>query len=141
MPEFRSKGTRKRKGKAVLFIMAAVIIIGIVGYIAGSPRATGNSSSSGLRGILPSPGRMTKEEWLKKLDENGLNAKIMNRFNGIGCPESEFIEIMGNPDRTQAVGDHIYWYFRCSDGQIQMVIYKGNLEHYGQVLVDTINHY
>lgn len=33
-----------------------------------------------------------------------------------------WIDEIGKPDRTQSVGGSYYWYYRCSDGQVQVVI-------------------
>jgi hypothetical protein len=65
---------------------------------------------------------------------------------GGSCSKDEFVKIMGKPDKTQKVGGDTYWYYSCSDGQIQMVLASGNLTPaYGEIVVlsnsDGINEY
>jgi hypothetical protein len=94
-------------------------------------------------------GGVTKEEWLAKLKENKLDKKIGYHAQfGTGgyCAKEEFIKIMGQPDKTQKVGGETYWYYTCSDGQIQMIVASGNLEpaYGGNVVLassDGINEY
>ncbi len=129
----------KHKRRTVPAILAGILTLSLLAYIAGAPHVAEVTGRTGR--ILRPAGRMTKEQWFEKLTETGLSFEIGYRSQGTGSPRDEFIKIMGGPDRTQSVGDHVYWYYKCSDGQVQLVLYKGNLEIYGRVLVDTINHF
>jgi hypothetical protein len=50
-----------------------------------------------------------------------------------GCPgiarENDIIDAFGKPDRTQTLGNDMYWYWQCSDGTMQVVMsYLQNVE-------------
>lgn len=63
--------------------------------------------------------RPTKQQWkasLAEKDELYRNGRIVN------LKRDEFVRLLGEPDKTQTVGDQTYWYYECSDGQIQLVL-------------------
>lgn len=35
-------------------------------------------------------------------------------------PATQFQQIMGKPNRSQTVGDYVFWYYECSDGTIRL---------------------
>jgi len=80
----------------------------------------------------------TKADWWARLDANGL------RFpdNRLVVQESreKFIDVMGAPDRSQTIGEYTYWYYRCRDGEIQMVMMTMLLDS-GKITTDSINEY
>lgn len=65
-------------------------------------------------------------------------ASVRNNFGwnqGLPLPGNtsvaSFKSTMGEPDKTQSVGDYTYWYYSCSDGMIQIVLDTPVLSYYG----------
>ncbi len=62
-------------------------------------------------------GTLTKAEW---------RSKLRNNFPGFGNNQivmaTTFKSAMGEPARTQSLGNQAYWYYDCSDGGIQVVL-------------------
>lgn len=85
------------------------------------------------------PRRISREEWWAKLEENDL--KFPGNRSVLDVKTEDFIRIMGKPVKTQSVGENMYWYYNCSDGQIQMVIKGWILESYGKIMAETINEF
>ena len=68
---------------------------------------------------------ITKAEWRKKLESRyGQYAHLNIVYQ---WKADDFKRFMGNPSSTQNVGDEAFWYYACSDGQIQLVMDQGNL--------------
>jgi DNA-directed RNA polymerase subunit RPC12/RpoP len=131
---------KKSGGKKIPIIIAVIIAVSVIAHIGGSfGKSGGTSSSDTRRSVLPISGRMSKEQWWNKLEDNKLkfpgNRAVMN------VQKEDFIRIMGKPNRTQSVGEQTFWYYDCSDGQIQMVISGWVLERDGKIFADTINEY
>jgi hypothetical protein len=40
---------------------------------------------------------------------------------------NDFKSFMGEPDSTQTLEDHAFWYYYCSDGVIQLSMFAPNL--------------
>jgi len=67
--------------------------------------------------ILPTQTRMTKQEFRTTLSSmSGVGDNVIN--------EAELFAKFGKPHRTQAFGSDAYWYYTCSDGTIQLVIWQ-----------------
>ena len=67
----------------------------------------------------------TKDAWMTILVSHyGQIAKmhVIGAWNA-----AQFKTFMGEPDRTETVGDQAYWYYDCSDGTIQLVMNAPNL--------------
>jgi len=111
--------------------MVFTLIIGLVlGYLAGSSTIR----SGGVIGALGG-GRMTRKAWMEKVRKNDLL-----RQGGLDIdqlPKDKFLSVMGEPDKSQAVGNEIIWYYHCTDGEIQMILDRNMLEHRGRI--DTMN--
>jgi hypothetical protein len=97
---------------------------------------------SGNNGATPDKVHsLTKAQWRQKLESRGgqqaqlAHQNIIHRWN-----PNDFKQLMGNPSSTQTVGDQAYWYFECSDGQIQLVLNSGSLLGMG-VMEGKINDY
>jgi hypothetical protein len=59
---------------------------------------------------------MTKDEWKAKVEKDFPGFLVADKY-----PEkAKFTSAMGKPARTQTVGGDLYWYYRCSDGMIQI---------------------
>jgi hypothetical protein len=68
---------------------------------------------------------ITKAEWRNKLERRyGQYARLNIAYQ---WKADDFKQFMGNPSSTQNVGDEAFWYYDCSDGQIQLVMDQGNL--------------
>ncbi len=104
-----------------------------LGWLAGRSTATGAGGRLTARVGL---GRMTKEPW---------RAKVNRHFELVGnqfldaVKADEFKRVMGAPSRTQAIGDHVYWYYDCSDGVIQIVTGASSLHSMGIFFGARIN--
>jgi hypothetical protein len=70
-------------------------------------------SSLGTTSFSPSP---TKDEWLSKVP----NSRSVRITKQVICNKSELFSAVGSPVKTQSVGDSVYLYWRCSDGEIQL---------------------
>jgi hypothetical protein len=131
--------TPPQKKTSKVGIVVALVIGLVIGYGVGS--AKGPSGISKLSGgiSLPSFGRMTKEQWWAKLEKNEL--KFPGYRAVVRVPKDKFLQIMGKPDKTQAVGENVMWYYTCSDGQIQMVLSDLALTMFGKIATESINEY
>jgi hypothetical protein len=86
--------------------------------LSGPSSSAGSSSDSGYSS---NRGGMTKEEFrtaLRDLGWSGLND--MQGIQGV-IPEDKFFSRFGKPVRTQTLGDHNFWYYKCEDGTVQVV--------------------
>jgi len=114
-----SKKTKTSKAGMVI----ALIIGLVVGYLAGS----GTGRSGGVIGSIGG-GRITKDAWIAKAKQSGFFPK--DYAAGVQLwklTKEKFFEVMGKPDKTQAVGDKVTWYYQCSDGQITLTLNRGHL--------------
>jgi len=78
---------------------------------------------------------LTKDEWKVRL------GKINQMFAMSGTLQmsrANFIKACGEPDKTQTVGDDVYWYYSCKDGDMQLVLVKVALDQ-GQVFIHKTN--
>lgn len=67
------------------------------------------------RGLFGRP-KFTKAEWRASFPSNK-RAINGNPF----VQKSDLLRVMGDPDRTQTIGDEFYQYWNCTDGIIQVV--------------------
>lgn len=67
----------------------------------------------------------TKAEWLAKLASRyGQYAQMRIIYD---WRVSDFKSFMGEPDRTQNLGDDTFWDYDCADGVIQLSMFSPNL--------------
>jgi hypothetical protein len=68
---------------------------------------------------------LSKAEWRAQLiKQYGQAAQI----GVVGSWNSgEFTKVMGSPESTQTIGNQAFWYYKCSDGTIQLALDAGNL--------------
>lgn len=85
--------------KRVFLTKMGVIICGLVLGLAGC----GGSS-------------VTKEQWKAQVEKGFPGFLLMSEYPD----KTKFTAAMGKPDHTQSVGGDVYWYYRCSDGMIQL---------------------
>lgn len=74
--------------------------------------------------VQPAVPKLTKAEWRTKLMSHQSAAAGLTRINGRlnGWDASEFKALMGEPDSTAKVDDEAFWYYKCSDGTIELVL-------------------
>lgn len=109
----------------------------------------GNSSSA--RSVVA---ELTKKQWMKKLHvflikEGGGGVGDIFAYNQISAlmgrssveiTEERLVKLMGEPSRTSAIGNKIYWYYKCSDGSIQIVADRDQYQ-YLKIITGEINEY
>lgn len=99
--------------------------------------ASGVKAGAGKPSVdLKNPGAISKEQWKTAL---GRINPVFAQGGVIQMRKDNFIEIFGEPQKTQTVGDSVYWYYQCSDGFIQLTLDKGNL--LGGILAGKANDY
>lgn len=96
---------------------------------------------------LPTFRRPTKEQWRGKLETTKLSYRIGLHGSpanhpqyGGDCTRADFVSAMGEPDRTQTMGDNVFWYYDCRDGVIQVVLESSWLDQ-GIVSAERMNDY
>jgi hypothetical protein len=80
----------------------------------------------------------SKSDWWAQLEANGF--RFPDNRLVVAKRREDFVRIMGLPDKTQAIGEYTYWYYRCRDGEIQMVMMTMLLDA-GQITTDSINEF
>jgi hypothetical protein len=130
---------RGKSGVAVLPLLITIVVMVVVAVMllnqsGDDSRPAGAGSVSRA---MPRVGRMTKEQWRERARQYDVIHARMD------LTRSEFLRIMGKPDRTQTIGEKAYWYYKCRDGMIQVVINTGMMnEVYGdKVIVEVVNDY
>jgi ankyrin repeat protein len=97
--------------------------------------------------------KQAKEALLRRLTPEGLRASKRQEWRQLiraayqlpvgVLPQmvktSDWFRIAGQPDRSETVGDRIYWYYRCSDGVMQMVISRQHVETMGVIVTEELN--
>jgi TPR repeat protein len=73
---------------------------------------------------LTDPAKLTKDQWKKRF---GQLHPMFAQAGVVQLSKAEFTKICGEPNRTQTVGDSVFWYYQCKDGIIQFELDKGNL--------------
>ena len=66
----------------------------------------------------------SKLEWKSQLAEKH---QIFGLAGIIQMPKADFVQLMGEPDKTQLIGGRAYWYYTCKDGTVQLDLDAGNL--------------
>jgi hypothetical protein len=89
----------------------------IKGFKAGYQKSNNSSDET--------PNVMTKAEWKAKLSQHFGNLAQMGVIAGFNA--NDFKKLMGEPSKTQSVGQSAYWYYGCSDGTIQLELNSGAL--------------
>lgn len=86
--------------------------------------------------LLPPPDSklMTRGKWRAMVAPYDVNSQSFGR---VLLAHSTFKQKFGEPEKTQRVGDELYWYYRCSDGLLQLVINATA----DKVLIKEINEY
>lgn len=58
----------------------------------------------------------TKDQWKSRVEANFPGFLKMSEYPD----KAKFTAAMGRPDKTQSLGGDVYWYYRCSDGMVQL---------------------
>jgi len=96
------------------------VIVFYMADIAGCQWTQNQSGGTPAATKLP-----TKAEWLAKLASRyGQYAQMRIIYD---WRANDFKSFMGEPDRTQTLGDHAFWYYDCADGVIQLSMFAPNL--------------
>jgi hypothetical protein len=106
-------------------------------YAARLKAASGKTSSSGGQADeLKNPATITKQQWKTTF------ARVHPLFaqgGVIQMRKSIFLQLCGEPQRTQTVGNTVFWYYECKDGEIQLELDNGNLA--GRIAAGRANDY
>jgi TPR repeat protein len=82
------------------------------------------SASADIPRDLTDSAKLTKDQWKKRF---GQLHPVFAQVGVVQLSKAEFTKICGEPNRTQTVGDTVFWYYQCKDGTIQFELHKGNL--------------
>lgn len=115
------------KGAGCLTVIILFCLVAWIADMAGCNKST--TSPDGSQAL-------TKAEWRQKA------SPYYNPGGGIKLATvREFKKLMGEPARTQTLGDgHAFWYYDCSDGTIQVVLIDPATTG-GTLMIDSINDY
>ena len=80
--------------------------------------------------------QITREEWIAEVP----NAQTVAMTGQIQCRKSDLFAAVRNPDNTQSVGDMVYVYWECSDGEIQVQCSALAYKAHGMV-IGTVNEF
>ena len=83
---------------------------------------------------------MTKEQWIERITLHFQQSREAMAAGYLNCQWDDLYKFAGKPDRILAVGTDMY-YYDCSDGSIQLVCNKINLEVNGLIGTTAINQY
>jgi hypothetical protein len=108
---------------AVLVVLA-LVIGGVFGLFTTDESAT-SEKPTGATSSSEAPKVMTKAEWKAKLSQHFGNYAQMGVIAAWNA--NDFKKLMGEPSKTQSVGQSAYWYYDCSDGAIQLELNSGAL--------------
>ena len=82
----------------------------------------------------PDSSKLTMSQWKKQVAP--FNANSFD-FKQRLLSEEEFKKRFGPPFETQKLGEQAMWYYKCSDGLIQLVIEAAFIEQQGVVIKDV----
>jgi hypothetical protein len=119
-------------GLVVLVMSAGVLVSGCGSGESGAN--LGNATQRSARRQVP-----TKAEWWTKLEENKLKEPGQRLVMGVST--QDFFKVVGEPDRTQVMGEELMWYYDCKDGQIQMVQKEWLYRREHKIFTDMVNEY
>lgn len=108
--------TPSNKPGGTLGCLTAFLIIYAIGWV---------GLRSGCGGGSPTTQSPTKAEWRAKLAANYGQVAQLGIINNL--QPAQFKSVMGEPRKTQTIGEQAYWYYQCSDGTIQLELYAPNL--------------
>jgi hypothetical protein len=79
----------------------------------------------------PAPARLTREAWKTKVQEHFTVSSdqvfALKSDTNVPASAKAFKSFMGDPGKTETVGEETHWYYDCSDGRIKIVINSSSL--------------
>jgi hypothetical protein len=96
-------------------IVLLVIILAVIGSFLGDDKTTPGSAT---QDNASAEKKQTKAAWKAKLGSR--NQVFAVTGTTIQMTKSDFIQLMGEPDRTETLNGQSYWYYECSDGTVQI---------------------
>lgn len=123
----KTKWSQKKLGPLGTVAVLAVVVLVAIGVMAvfmtpdkstTTEKPTSNSSDETAKVL-------TKAEWKAKLSQHFGNYAQMGVIAGFKM--NDFKKLMGEPSKTQSVGQSAYWYYDCSDGTVQLELNSGAL--------------
>jgi hypothetical protein len=118
-PGHDSQSKNKKTWGCAIIIAAWFVIFGVADHFGCKWTESGSNSTS------VTASKPTKAEWLAKAASRyGQYVKMRIIYD---WRTDDFRNFMGAPDSTQTVGDKAFWYYYCSDGEIQLSMYAPNL--------------
>jgi len=126
-PNQKTKWSQKKLsplGTATVLAVVVLVSIGVMAIFMTPDKSTttekpmSNSSDE-------APKVMTKAEWKAKLNQHFGNLAQMGVIAAWNA--NDFKKLMGEPSKTQSVGQSAYWYYDCSDGTVQLELNSGAL--------------
>jgi len=109
-------------------------LISLLAQAGAKERPEGYETPTGQLNPAPGSTNLTMAEWknlIAPFNANGFG------FKGKLLSEEGFKNKFGQPAETQKVGDQAYWYYKCSDGMIQLLIEAAFLQQQGVVIKDV----
>ncbi len=130
----------------VVLVKVTAVFLGITVFImvvvaVGMKKEPGSKNGSASTSPATASSHITKQEWKAKVVAQLRQDRTTVIAGYINCSAKDFFRAMGKPDKTQAVGDNAMLYYRCSDGTLQLVCSKLNLEANGLLGTTAINEY
>jgi len=117
-----------------------VLLVGIgIGYGWKAVGSGGAPRSASKKSISIPWRRGSRADWWNKAEANGF--KVQGARYIMAEDKRKFLDRMGEPDRTQILGNEAYWTYQCSDGQIQLVISLTALDMEGMVISERVNEF
>jgi hypothetical protein len=127
------------------WVRSPMAMLGI-GVLVGMAIMAGAMFTFGGIRVTSNPDLISNSDagWFGGKTTGATRAAFLERigWNGYVLSETreEFLSKAGKPHSTQKIGDDAYWYYRCTDGQLQVVM-QANLLQHGRVLITEINEY
>jgi hypothetical protein len=118
----------------VLAVVGGAFILGcLIGAIVTKAVLSGGDSFAVSFSGGGGGGRgLTVDEFKTKIAWNG--AAVQHGLD-------DFKKMVGEPDRIQEVGDEVYLYYSCKDGELQIIAVKVLYEYQKTLLITQINRY
>ena len=109
-------------------------LISLLAQAGAKVRPEGYETPTGQLNPAPGSTNLTMAEWenlIAPFNANGFG------FKGKLLSEEGFKNKFGQPAETQKFGEQAMWYYKCSDGLIQLVIEAAFIEQQGVVIKDV----
>jgi len=126
---------RKLVGGCLILIVGVCGLGVLVAAFAKKPGQPGSHVSS------RATAQWSKQEWRARVVKQLHQDMTVVIAGVITCQADDFFQVMGKPRKTQSIGDDALLYYECTDGTLQLVCSKLNLEANGLLGTTAINEY